>query len=402
VSAPVVSPSAAELRRAWTLDPAVTYLNHGSFGACPRAVLAVQQELRDRLEREAVVFLVRELEGLLDDARTRLATFLGARAQDLVFVPNATSGVNTVLRSLDFGEGDELLVLDHAYNACRNALDYVAERARARVVVARVPFPITNVDDVVEAVLGASSPRTRLALLDHVTSPTGLVLPIERLVRPLQDRGALVLIDGAHAPGMIELDLDALGADFYTGNCHKWPCAPKGAAFLWTREDRQSLVRPLVISHGSNSPRADRSRYLVEGDWTGTSDPTPFLCIPAAIDTMASLLPGGWAEVRRRNRALALAGRRVLCGMLEVPEPSPDEMIGSLASVPLPDGPGSLRGPLFIDPLQDAVWERARIEVPFMPWPSWPQRVLRISAQLYNDLEQVELLASTLRPLLRS
>ena len=264
----------AGLAARWALDPGVLFLNHGSFGACPRAVLDHQAALRAQMEAEPVRFLARELDDRLDAARTALAGFLGADAADLAFVTNATGGVNAVLRSYAFAAGDELLTTDHTYNACRNALDFVAERTGARVVVVTLPFPVASPDAVVEAVLARATPRTRLALLDHVTSPTGLVLPIARLCAELGARGVPVLVDGAHAPGMVELDLDGLGAAYYSGNCHKWLCAHKGAAFLWVRRDLQPSVRPLTISHGANRSKPGRSRFRVEFDWTGTADPT--------------------------------------------------------------------------------------------------------------------------------
>jgi isopenicillin-N epimerase len=378
----------------WVLEPGVTFLNHGSFGACPRPVLAAQQALREALEAEPVRFLGRELEGRLDEARAALGAFVGADPDDLAFVPNATTGVNTVLRSLPLTAGDELLITDHAYTACRNAAEAVASATGARVVVAPVPFPLAGDGAVTDAVLGAATPRTRLAMLDHVTSPTGLVLPLGRLVAALAARGVDTLVDGAHAPGMLALDLRALGAAYYAGNCHKWLCAPKGAGFLHVRRDRQAGIRPLVVSHGRTSPRTDRSRFRLEFDWVGTLDPTPWLCVPHAIRAVGAAVPGGWPAVMARNRALALAGRAVVAAALGVAPPCPDAMIGSLASLPLPDAPRP--APPARDPLQDALFDPHRIEVPVIAWPASPRRLLRLSAQLYNTLADYQRLAGVL------
>ncbi len=383
----------------WPLDPGVTFLNHGSFGSCPRAVLEHQSQLRARLELQPVRFFVRDLEALWDEARETLATFVGAQTEDLVFVPNATAGINTVLRSLAFAPGDELLVTNHEYNACRNALDHAAARSGARVVVAHVPFPLESAADVVAAIESKATDRTRLALIDHVTSQTGLVLPAAEIVQALARRGIDTLIDGAHAPGMVPLNLDALGAAYYTGNCHKWLCAPKGAALLHVRRDRQEGIRPLVISHGANSPRRDRSRFLIEFGWMGTGDPTAALSVPEALRFMGGILSGGWPEIMRRNRALALAGRRVLAEALGCAVPCPDEMIGALASMPLPDGVVGepAKSPLYLDPLQDSLLAEHGIEIPIIPWPAAPRRLIRISAQLYNSLPQYRRLAAVLR-----
>ena len=374
----------------------MTFLNHGSFGACPKQVLAVQQRLRSQLEKEPLRFFGREWEPLLDDARSKLAAFVGADVQDLVFVPNATTGVNSVLRSLTFSPEDEILTTNHEYNACRNALDFVASRTGARVVVAKIPFPIDSPQQVVRAVIERVSPKTRLALLDHVTSQTGLIFPIQELVKELQQRGVDTLVDGAHAPGMIPLNLEEIGATYYTGNCHKWLCAPKGAAFLYVRRDKQLEIRPLTISHGTNSPRTDKTCFQLEFDWTGTNDPTAYMCVPEAIAFMGSLLPGGWRELMQQNHQLVLHGRRLLCEALEVQPPCPEEMIGSMAVVPLPT---TLENRNFMS-IHDELFDKFDIQVQMIPWQEKPRLLVRISAQIYNTPEQYEYLAKVLKGLL--
>jgi isopenicillin-N epimerase len=376
------------MKQHWTLDPTITFLNHGAFGATPRVVLEKQNEFRAQMEAEPLRFFVRELEPLLDAARKELAEFIGADIAGLAFVPNATTAVNSVLRSLDFDKFDELLVTTQEYNASRNVLDYVANVNGAKVVVADVPFPMDSPDVVVERVLEKVTDRTRLLLIDHVVSQTAVIFPVERIVRELTDRGIDTLVDGAHAPGSIPLNVHAIGAAYYTGNLHKWVCAPKGAAFLYVRENRRASVRPAVISHGANSPRRDRSRYHLEFDWIGTFDPTPWLCVPEALRFIGSRLPGGWIEVVRRNRELVLRARDLLCDALQVEKPAPDEMLATMAAIPLPDGSQ--------DELQDKLLFEHHIEVPVMPWPAPPKRLLRISAALYNTFDEYERLAAAL------
>jgi isopenicillin-N epimerase len=396
----------SELARHWTLDPAVTFLNHGSYGATPLPVLAAQSAWRDRMEREPVAFFARDLEPALDAARAALGEFVGADADDLVFVHNASAGVMTVLRSIELEPGDELVVTDHAYNAARNALNYVAGRAGARVIEVPIHYPGTEAAAAVDPIVAAVTARTRLALVDHVTSPTALVMPIERIIRELADRGVDVLVDGAHAPGMLALDLDALGAAYYTGNCHKWLSAPKGSAFLHVRRDRQEVVRPLTISHGANSRRVDRSRLRLEFDWTGTDDPSPYLAVPDAIDVGDRLLPGGWPALRARNRELTLHARDRLCAALGEPLPAPDAMLGSMAAVPLTAEPSATAVPLdgAEDPWHARLVERG-FQVPITPWPQRPtgpwRRLIRVSVAPYNDAGDVDRLADTLADLRR-
>lgn len=387
----------SEHARHWDLDPAWVFLNHGSFGACPRVVLEEQQRWRARFEAQPVRFVVRELEAALDAARERLGRFVGADTDDLVFVPNATTGVNWVLRGLELAPGDEIVLTNHEYNATANAVRFVAERSGAVVREVEVPFPIAGADDLVERVLAAFGPRTRLFVTDHVTSMTGLVLPVERLVREARERGVETLVDGAHAPGMLALELEALGAAWYTGNCHKWLCTPKGSAFLFVRRDLQDATPPLVTSHGRNAQRDDRSRFRLEADWTGTCDPSPWLCIPSAIEFLAALEPGGIDGLRRRNRALVLEARDLLAAALGVAPPAPDAMLGSLASLTLPDRSAAEgeASELWLDPLYERVTAQ-RIEAVVGPWPAPPRRLLRVSAQAYNAPGQYGVLAETL------
>ena len=383
--------------RHFSLDRDCTYLNHGAFGACPVEVQQYQSELRSRLETQPLRFLDRELERLAAEARKVLGGLVGAAGDDIAFVTNATTGVNTVLRSLTFSPGDELLVTDHEYNACRNALEFVARRSGATVVVVRIPFPIASPEHALNSILDAVTDRTRLALVDHITSPTGLVLPIEDIVTHLNARGIDTLVDGAHAAGQVPLNLTGLGAAYYTGNCHKWLCTPKGSAYLWVRPDRQQDIRPLVISHGANARTRGQSRFRMEFDWQGTFDPTPWLCIPRAVELLSSLFDGGMEGLMRRNHEVVMQGRAVLCEALGIAEPCPESMIGSLAAVPLPPGVGD--GPLddhFRDATALALSAGYGIEVPVFAWPAWPRRVLRISAQVYNDPQQYRRLAAAL------
>ena len=381
----------------WALDTDIDFLNHGSFGSCPRPILEIQNEWRARFERQPVTFVLNELEPVLDQARREVASFVGCEPGDLAFVTNPTTGVGAVLASVPLRSGDEVLVTDHGYNACKNAALYWTERAGAKVAVARVPFPVTSEREIVEAIVSAVTPKTRLAIVDHVTSPTALVLPVVELVRELRKRDVEVLVDGAHAPGMLPLDIVAIGAEYYVGTLHKWCCAPKGVSFLHVRRDLQPRVHPLVISHGYASPRTNRSRFLLEFDWVGTYDPSAILAAPAALRYLARLLPDGFPTLLERNRALAREARALLAERLSLDVPCPESMLGSMAALPLPDErvPSDQPGSPLAE-LTTSLRERHRIEVPVFSWPAPPRRLLRSSAAAYNRLEQYERLAGAL------
>lgn len=366
----------------WVLDPHTTHLNHGSFGATPRSVLDTQRRLQDRFEANPTGFIEDHYLEEIDRARARLAAFVGTEPASLAFVTNATTGVASVVGSLDLAPGDEILTTDHTYNACRNIIDVQAAQAGATVRIAPIEFPDASPDRAAEAVLSRVTGRTRLVVIDHVTSPTALVLPIERILEELEPQ-VPVLVDGAHAPGMLELKLGELGASYYTGNLHKWVCAPKGAGMLHVAERHRESVRPAVVSHGWNTPHGDRSLFHRLFDWTGTFDPSAWLSVPAALDEMASMDPDGWPGVMRTNRELALAARDLLCDRLSISRPAPDDMIGSMAAVPLvAPVPGLARG------LRDQ-----GIVATIPEWPRSGSFVLRVSAQQYNAMADYERLA---------
>jgi len=395
-------PTRSDLAVHWGLDPNTVFLNHGSFGATPLAVREEQRRWQDRMEFEPVAFL--DGEGLEQTARTRqaLAEMLLCDGNDLALVDNATTGVNTVLRSLEFNAGDELLVPDHAYQACRNALDFVAERWGAKVVTVHIPFPVSGPDAVVEAIMNAVTPRTVLAMIDTVTSPTGLRMPFETLVDRLERRGVAVLLDAAHGIGMVPLNLDELGASYTTSNCHKWLCAPKGTAFLHVRRDKQKAIHPLTISHGMSFPLGETTRFRHEFDWTGTRDLSAHCSIPTTIEHVGGLVEGGWPAIIHRNHDLVIRGRNLLCEALSLEPPCPDEMVACIATLVLPFDENEVINVHEQDPLSRVLKETYGIQIPVWTWASPRGRYFRISAQLYNTEDEYRYLAWALQQALAS
>jgi isopenicillin-N epimerase len=351
------------------------FLNHGSFGACPRPVFEEYQHWQRELERQPVEFLARRHAGLIDEARARLATYLGARPDDLVFVPNATSGVNVVARSLELCPDDEVLITNHEYGAVGYLWRYACGRVGATLTEKAVEPGPGLVDELWTAV----TPRTRVVSVSHISSATALRFPVEEICRRAREKGILSVVDGAHAPGQISLDLGSLGADFYAGNCHKWLCAPKGAGFLWARPDHQPWLAPLVVGWSEREETfADRHR------WQGTQDPAAYLAVPAAIDFQAE---HAWDDVRGRCHALAVeAGRRLTA--LGLRPLAPDESwLGQMIAAELPD--------CDTDDLKLRLYERHRVEVPLRRWDGRP--LVRASFQGYNDERDLEAFVDALR-----
>ncbi len=373
------------IRDAFLIDPGACTVNHGSYGATPRVVLAEQDRWRATMEAQTSHFFSRVLPGALREAAGRLAAHVGAAPEDLAFVPNATTGVNAVLRSLDIAPGDEILLLSHVYGAVRNTARYVAERTGARLVEAPLPWPRPNAADIVANVAAAITPRTRIAVLDHITSPSAVLVPIAELVALCRDRRVRVLVDGAHAPGQVALDVGALGADWYTGNAHKWLFAPKGCAFLHARREAQPGLHPAVISHGLGRG------FAAEFDWTGTIDPSAYLAIGAALDFHAAL---GGAALMARNAALAGAAAIRLAARLGTETGHGNGACGAMATLRVP-GPGT---PPAAALLRERLLE-AGCDAPVhaLQGGLW----LRLSAQAYNEPADYDRLGTILQSVLQ-
>jgi isopenicillin-N epimerase len=373
----------------------VVFLNHGSFGACPTEVLAAQHAWQHVMESNPVEFLGRRSAELLAAARADLAAYVGANPTDLVFVANATTGVNTVARSLELGPGDEILTTDHEYGACDATWEWVAERTGARVVRVSVPLPFQR-GQLADHVLGAASPRTRVLTLSHITSTTALIFPVSEVCSRARELGILTLVDGAHAPGHIPLDLGALGADFYTGNCHKWLCAPKGAAFLWARSEHHERLQAPVVSwgyHGEVDTHAGFDAFTGETtlerrlQWQGTRDPSAFLAVPAAIDFLSR---HGWEQRRPECHAMAAETRVRIDALTSLAPICGDDDAGCMIAAQLPPGdPEKLRAALF---------ERFRIEIPITI--HGDLRLIRVSFHLYNTPSDADALLAALSSLL--
>jgi len=391
-----LKPNRAPLEKYWSFDPDVIFLNHGSFGATPNLVMEEQNRIRAHLESDPVRFFEREAFDLMNEANEKLSNFLNAESDGMTFCQNATSGVNTVLRSLILNQGDEIIIPNHSYQACWNAIDFVASRWGAKVIVVNLPFRCESEEEIIEPLLEAITSRSVLAMIDTVTSPTGLRMPFEKLVSEFQSRGVDVLLDAAHGPGLVPMDLMKLDAAWVTGNCHKWLCSPKGSAFLHIREDKKKETKPLTISHGHNADLSPQEKFRFEFDWQGTRDPSAILCIPKSIEVLQSMVSGGFDEIMEHNNTLALNARNLLCESLGTNPPTPNSMISAMATIDLP-GTYSGGADIMGDPLHNRLLDEFDIQVPVFPWPHHKMRYIRISTYLYNTIEEYEYLAKTLQ-----
>ncbi len=363
--------SRTDLKGEFLLDPTVTFLNHGSFGACPTSVFEEYQNWQRELERQPVEFIGRRLDGLLDQARAELGAYLNTDPDNLVYVSNATSGLNVVARSFPLDPGDEILTTDHEYGALDLTWEWMCNKSGASYVRHEVPVPVTTHAEFVESFWKSVTPRTKIIFMSHITSPTALIFPVADICARAREAGILTIIDGAHVPGQLPLDLTALGADIYSGNCHKWLCAPKGSGFLYVRPEHQEWVEALTISWGW---RGD-STFVSRNQYQGTRDVASFLATPAAIRFQAE---HNWPEVRRRCHELALMARQRISQRFGVPAitpDSPDEWFAQMVSCAIPETE--------IEMAKARLYDECRVEVPFVNWNG--RKLVRVSFQGYND-----------------
>lgn len=394
--ASLLTPGEVRAPASWPVQPELTMLNHGSYGLCPVAVREAQRRLRERMDADPVRFFKRDLEMFADRARDRVSRLVNAPASCLALVPNATFAVASVLHAVDLQPGDEVLVTNHEYNATLNELNRLCARSGARVVTSEIPMVGVTPELVVERVAEKLSDHTKLVVVSHIASASALVFPVHEIVRRVRERGIDILVDGAHAPGQIPVDLGALRPTYYAASCHKWLCTPKGTGFFYAEPERHASIKPLALSCRVHELREDRDPFLCDFDYVGTNDYTGNLVLPEAIEHLAAQAPGGMAELMHINHELVLAGARLIAERTDAVLPAPESMIGTMAGLILPEDPAPGRPCAFEDPIWDALYERHNIQVPVWPLPGVARRVLRISAHLYNSIEDFEKLASAL------
>jgi isopenicillin-N epimerase len=378
--------------REYLLRKGIAFLNHGSFGACPRPVFETYQGWQRQLQEEPVEFLGRSLSGLLTAARHRFAAYLGTEADNLVFVPNATHGMNIIARSLNLQAGDEVLGNDHEYGAVERTWRFLCGQHGAQYRSQHIGLPITSQDEIVEQLWGGVTEHTRVIVVSHITSPTALIFPVAEICRRAAEQGILTVIDGAHAPGQLDLSLDRIEADFYVGNAHKWLSAPVGAGFLYARPDRQKLLQPLVVSWGWDAREPGASPFQDYFGWVGTDDPSAYLSVPAAIDFQEQ---NDWSNVRADSHQLAMRARDGITSLTGLPAICPDrtDWWVQMSACPLPT-----EGTMPPKELQRRLWDEYQVEVPIHDWQSF--RLVRVSIQAYNSPHDVERLLEGLSRLL--
>ncbi|KAI1169682.1 selenocysteine lyase [Nemania sp. FL0916] len=388
----------------WPLRRNVVHMDHGSSGACTTAVLEHQNALRWDLDRGSPEFFLSSWSPRHRASKEALAKFVKADYDELLLTSGSTLGLNIVTQSQEFQPGDELLTTNHAYSSVIIMMKHVAKRDGANVVIAKVPFPVASPDEVLDSILACVTPRTKFAVIDHIVSRTGLVFPIKRIVKELADRGIDTLVDGAHGPGQVPVDLHDIGAAYYTTSCHKWMCAPRGVGFMYARRDRLSRLKPLIHARSGHWRDSDGAAYTQlehTFEWNGCHDPSGVHSMPKIIEFLETALPGGHEAMVKRNHDLAVEARKRVLEILGIKNmPCPDDMIANMVTFPLPDSVLPDAGGIL--PICRTLWENDRAEIQCYHWPAYPKRIFRFSVQLHNSMEQFIWLAGKLKDALQA
>lgn len=380
----------------WSIDSNVVYLNHGSFGATPSAVLAKQRTYQDAMEHQAIDYFIQQLPNLIQESKSCLAQYVGTSNHNIIFTPNTTTGVNTILNSLTANAGDHWLNTNHGYGACNRAFAHYAHKQRCVLDTVIIDYPITDASHILTAIEAAITPHTTTALIDYITSASAIIFPIAEIIALLHSKGIQVIVDAAHAPGMVPFAIDELKPDYLVANCHKWLCSPKGSAFVYVAPQHQEHIHPLIISHYNDVAPTSPMHWSNQYMWDGTHDYSAYIAVQHAINYLPTILGTGWLGVMNHNKSLALQGATIIANKLSVALPAPDHMLGSIINIPLPQGIVGDYAFHSTTQFKDMLLSKYGIEVPINFFPVAPTQWLRISAQLYNSIAQYEYLAHCL------
>jgi len=388
-------PPPSPLFNLWNLNPNIVHLNHGSFGGSPRYIIEKQKEYIDLLESEPVDFSVRQWYPHYFDNKKALAEYIGTSAHNFYLVPNTTIGINHILHNIR-ESGKQWLTTNHGYGACLHAFHKVGEDKGNEIIKIQIPFPLQDENQILEALNDGISPRTSMAMIDYISSATGILFPIKKIIELLHSKGIKVIVDAAHAPGMIDFVLDELNADYFVANCHKWICSPKGSAFVYVNPKHQQTYKPIFYSFYNDWNTESAAHWSNQFIWEGTKDYSAYLCIKEAIEYLPSLIDGGWSELKHHNKSLALKGAKYIGDKLELELPVPESMLGSIITIPLWDDKIPTINFNYYTEVKNILYDQYKIEVPCFFFPQAPKQYFRISAQLYNSMEQYEYLAASL------
>ncbi len=393
-------PKYSPLIENWNLDTNIVYLNHGSFGATPKKVLQAQQAIQAEMEAEAIDFFVDKLPTYIDESKTALAAFVGTSSNNIVFTPNTTTGVNTIFNSIACKPGDEWLVTNHTYGACVHAAKHYTHRNGATITTAQIPFPLQTDDEILDAIAAAITSKTTLALIDYITSATATIFPVKKIIELLHSKNIEVLIDAAHAPGMVDLNIDELKADYFVANCHKWICSPKGSAFIYVAPQYQSKIHPLIISHYNDTAEGTAAHWSNQFMFDGTHDYSAYITVKDAILEMQNIAKLDWAGIRNANHELVWTGANKIADAFDVKLPTPKHMVGTICNIPVLNGQLLQHKYMGKTELKQKLFDEFSIEVPLIIFPSAPTQWIRISAQLYNNMDQYDYLTDCLKKLM--